>query len=234
MILDLGLIDYEDCHKIQKELVAKRKCGDSGDVFILAEHPNVFTIGRTGKRENLLVDESRLADKGVKVLDVERGGDITFHGPGQLIVYPIVDLKQRGRDIHRHLRDLERVAIGLLNKYGVASGAIKGKTGVWLNDEKIGSIGVAATNWVTYHGMSINVNVDLSYFAMINPCGMQDVTMTSLKKVLGKEVLMSEARDRLQGSIIDIFGPEEDRSTGQYAARHGVKSGKTHNQGGKA
>lgn len=209
MILDLGLIDYEDCHRIQKEFVARRKRGDSGDVFIIAEHPNVFTIGRTGKRENLLVDERGLAGKGVKVLDVERGGDITFHGPGQLIVYPIVDLKNRGRDIHRHLRDLEQVAIELLKRYGIASRTVKGKTGVWLNDEKICSVGVAATNWVTYHGMSININVDLGYFAMINPCGMTDVMMTSLKKVLRKEILMREARDRLQESISDIFGPGE-------------------------
>lgn len=196
MILDLGLIDYEDAYRIQKDLAAKRKLGEIDDSIILAEHYHVFTIGRTGRLENLLADETDLKKDGVKVIRVDRGGDITYHGPGQLVAYPIVDLGRRSRDLHRYLRDLEEVAIRFLKSYSVSAVRITGKTGVWVADKKIASIGIGATGWVTYHGMSININTNLSFFSMINPCGMKDVSVTSLAGLTGRHIDMNEAKEK--------------------------------------
>jgi len=197
MILDLGLTDYEDCYRIQKEFVRLRKLGEVDDSVIITEHNPVFTIGRSGSSDNLLVPESGLSELGVKVLNIDRGGDVTFHGPGQLVAYPIVDLKAAGKDLHGYLRDLEEAAIRFLNDYSVCGERIEKKTGVWVSGGKIASVGVGASNWVTFHGLSVNINCDLSFFSMINPCGMKDVEMTSLARIKGQEIEMREARDRL-------------------------------------
>ncbi len=193
-LLDLGLIDYEDCYKIQKDFVRRRKLGEIGDSVIIAEHNAVFTIGRTGLHKNLLVPESELSGLGVKVLNVDRGGDITFHGPGQLVVYPIIDLKRCQKDLHRYLRDLEEIVIRFLNDYDVLSERLKNKTGVWVDGKKIASVGVGASNWVTFHGISVNINCDMRYFSMINPCGLKDVEMTSLARIKGQDIDMQEAK----------------------------------------
>lgn len=201
MILDLGLIDYGEAYTAQKELVRLRKLGEIEDSFILAEHYPVFTIGRTGHIENLLDTEERLSEKGIKVLRVDRGGDITFHGPGQLVVYPIVDLKDRGSDLRRYLRDLEDFVIELLKEYSVRGQRLVGKTGVWVADHKIASIGIAASNWVTFHGVGLNINTDLEFFSMINPCGMKHVRMTSLAKIIGRKVAMSDVKKKVEELI---------------------------------
>lgn len=197
MVIDLGLIDFEDAYRIQRELVGRRKLGDAGDSIILAEHHPVFTIGRTGKITNLIADRTALAEKGIRVLDVDRGGDITFHGPGQLVVYPIVDLRIHGRDLHRYMRVLEEAVIGMMGHYSIHAGRIDGKTGVWVSGKKIASIGIAATNWITYHGMSINLNVELEYFSMIHPCGMKDIEMTSAARLSGTGIDMSVAKKNI-------------------------------------
>lgn len=205
MILDLGLIDYEEAFKIQRELVAKRALGEIEDSFLILEHPPVFTIGRSGSRANLLFDEKTLNERGIRVLDVDRGGDITFHGPGQLVVYSIIDLKNRARDLHKYLRDLEEVAISFLKRYGVAARRIEGATGVWVGNAKIASIGVAARDWITYHGLGININTDTKYFSMINPCGMKDVRVASLREILGRAVPMYEAKKNLMAEFERVF-----------------------------
>ncbi|MCM8790133.1 MAG: lipoyl(octanoyl) transferase LipB [Candidatus Omnitrophica bacterium] len=194
MIIDLGLTDYEQAYRAQLEFVARRKLGEIEDTLLITEHNPVFTIGRTGSKESLLVDEKVLAQKGIKVLSVDRGGDITFHGPGQLVAYPIIDLKASLCDLHRYLRYLEEAVILFLKRYSVAAGRITGKTGVWVQGRKIASLGIGASGWVTYHGLSININVDLSFFAMIYPCGMKSVETISLNRILGKNVAMDEAK----------------------------------------
>lgn len=201
MIIDLGLIDYEDAFKIQNDLVCRVIAGESRETFLLAEHPPVFTIGRSAAADNLLVSRSFLEQNGIKVLRADRGGDITFHGPGQLVVYPILDLKQSGPDLHSYIRYLESLAISLLEDYGVSAQRAPGRSGVWVGGRKIASVGVGARNWVTYHGLSVNVGVDLGYFSMIHPCGLVGVEMTSLERVLGVPVGMAEAKDRMKRAI---------------------------------
>jgi lipoate-protein ligase B len=205
MIIQLGLTDYETAYRSQMELVAKRKLGEIDDSVIITEHMPVFTLGRAGRKDNLLASNAALSEKGIKVLSVDRGGDITFHGPGQLVLYPIIDLKARGRDLHRYLRDLESVVISFLNTYGIIAERVKGKTGVWVGNKKIGSIGIGTSNWVTYHGASINIDVDLTYFSMINPCGLKDVTMTSLSEVIGYRVTTREAARTLIACFKRVF-----------------------------
>ncbi len=195
MILDLGVIDYEEAYRIQKDMVNRRKLGEIEDSIIVAEHPSVFTIGRTGNKANLLADEDSLKRNNIKVLRVDRGGDITFHGPGQVVLYPILDLKTRGRDIHLYLRDLEEAVIIALENYSVVAKRISGRTGIWVGGEKIASIGIAASNWITYHGLSLNVNVDLAFFSMIYPCGLRDIKATSLARILGRELAMAEVKE---------------------------------------
>ncbi len=205
MIIDLGLIDYEDAYRIQKELVARLRLGEIADSVILAEHDHVFTIGRTGRIENLLADQNELKNADAKVIRVDRGGDITYHGPGQLVVYPIIDLRRRSRDLHQYLRDLEEVAINFLKEYSINAVRISGRTGVWIGDRKIASIGVGSTGWITYHGMSININTDLGFFSMINPCGMKDVKMTSLCELIGRYVDMNEAKEKMVARLSRIL-----------------------------
>ena len=205
MILDLGLIDYEDCYRKQKEFVRRRKLGKIEDSVIIAEHNAVFTIGRLGSADNLLVSPEFLERRGVKVLKVDRGGDITFHGPGQLVLYPIIDLKSGIKDLHRYLRNLEEVLIRYLDGYGVRGIRVAGKTGVWSKDEKIASIGIAASDWVTYHGAAININTDLNFFSMINPCGIKDIKMSSLAVILNKPVNIAEAKERLLFNFKSVF-----------------------------
>jgi lipoate-protein ligase B len=196
MIIDLGIIDYEESYRTQKEFVRLRKLGEIEDSFILAEHYPVFTIGRTGSIDNLLENESALSGKGIKVLRVDRGGDITFHGPGQLVIYPVIDLKKRGSDLHRYLRDLEQFIIGLLKEFAISGEKAAGKTGVWVGGKKIASIGIAASNWITFHGLCLNVSPDLGFFSMINPCGMKGVEMTSISRVLGRTVTMDAVKEK--------------------------------------
>jgi len=205
MMIELGLIDYEEAYKIQREFVIRRKSGGIDDSVIACEHKPVFTIGRAGRIENLLEDEEALGRLGIKVLRVDRGGDITFHGPGQIVIYPIIDLKRRGRDLHRYLRDLEEVVIGFLNGYSVIGSRLEGKTGVWVGDEKIASVGIAASDWVTYHGLSVNIDIDLSYFSMIHPCGMKGARATSLSRILRRDVPMQETKARLISNFNRIF-----------------------------
>ncbi len=205
MILDLGLIDYEECYKTQRDMVELRKLGEIEDSLILAEHNSVFTIGRTGGRESLIVDEGYLRQKGIKVLDVDRGGNITFHGPGQLVLYPIIDLKRKWRDLHKYMRRLEDVVIKFLKRYSIRSVRHSGMTGVWVSGKKVASIGIGVSNWVTYHGVSVNVRPELEFFDMIHPCGLKGVKMSSLKSISGKDISMEEAQDAILSAFDSVF-----------------------------
>jgi lipoate-protein ligase B len=212
MILDLGHIDYEDCYRIQKDLVNKRRLGEIEDSLIFAEHNEVFTIGRSGKTDNILVPAGMLAASGLKVLKVDRGGDVTYHGPGQLVAYPVIDLKDSGKDLHSYLRDLEESAIRFLKDYSVCAGRIEDKTGVWVSGKKIASVGIGASNWVTFHGLSVNINCDLKFFSMINPCGIKDVEMTSLGRIKGQDVPMAGVKRSILVHLKEILNLDDDQN----------------------
>jgi lipoyl(octanoyl) transferase len=201
-ILDLGSADYVPTRELQLEMVAGRQRGDGEDTLVLVEHPHVITVGRSrGALGNVL-------DAGpVPVIEIERGGDVTYHGPGQLVAYPIVRLEDGEKDLHRYLRNLEEGIIRSLGDLGVVGAGRKtGATGVWVGEEKIASIGVACRRWVTFHGLALNVATDLSYFRRINPCGFDAGVMTSANKVLGRAVTVAEVKPLLARRLGETLG----------------------------
>ncbi|MEE9553010.1 MAG: lipoyl(octanoyl) transferase LipB [candidate division Zixibacteria bacterium] len=185
--LDLGKTDYVETWDLQKRLVELRRDGKIPDCLILTEHNPVITMGRATSKENLLYTPAELKTRGVELFEIERGGDITFHGPGQLVAYPIIDLDNHGRDLHKYLRDLERVVIETLDDLGIKAGLKPGLTGVWADDHKLAAIGVAVKRWVTYHGLALNVSTDLDYFKLINPCGITVYPVGSIESNLEKK-----------------------------------------------
>jgi lipoate-protein ligase B len=207
-ILELGLVDYDRARSIQLQLVDKRIEGKIADTFVFVEHPPTITVGRGVRDNNILVSEEALRERGVHVCEVERGGDVTFHGPGQQVIYPIIDLEQRKRDLHRFLRDLEEVVINFLRNYDLIGERIQGKTGVWVNDKKICAIGIAVKHWVSYHGLALNLCNDLSYFDLINPCGLPSSTVTSLESLTGIPVDRSRVFFELINSLENVFQAE--------------------------
>ncbi len=182
-MVDLGLRSYAEALSFQREVAAARiaKTVDR-DVLILVEHPPVITLGRSTKAGNLLATSEELQKRGVELFEVERGGDVTFHGPGQLVGYPIVDLTEHKEDLHWYLRQVEEVLIRAVAPFGVVADRKPGKTGIWMRDRKLASIGVHARQWVTWHGFALNVTTDLSYFDLMVPCGLPDVAMTSVER----------------------------------------------------
>ena len=185
LVLDLGLRSYAEALSFQRSLAAARIARRvAQDVLVLVEHPPVITLGRSTKAGNLLASEALLAARGVELYEVERGGDVTFHGPGQLVGYPIVDLTEHKQDLHWYLRQVEEVIIRGVAPFGVVADRNPGKTGVWSNGRKLASIGVHARQWVTWHGFALNVTTDLSYFNLMVPCGIADVIMTSVEREL--------------------------------------------------
>jgi len=181
-VLRLDITEYNTVLDIQLDLVEKRKNDLIPDILLLLEHPPTLTVGRRGNQQNLLVSEEYLAQKGIHFKEISRGGDITFHGPGQLVGYPIMDLKYLNKDVHLYLRLIEEFLINFLNGYGIGAKRYKGVTGVWTKGRKIASIGIGVKRWITYHGFALNVNNDLSYFNLIIPCGLNNVQITSMEK----------------------------------------------------
>jgi lipoyl(octanoyl) transferase len=171
-VAELGRVDYRRALELQREAVARRKQGAVCDQLLLLEHPHVITLGRNGHMENLLADEQILDRAGISLYPTDRGGDITYHGPGQLVGYPILDLREWKRDVGAYVRGIEQVLIDTLSDYGIEAGRIPGLTGVWVEGRKIAAIGVHISRWVTSHGFALNVNTDLSYFQYIVPCGL--------------------------------------------------------------
>jgi lipoate-protein ligase B len=178
---------YAEALELQREVARDRISGViPQDVLLLVEHPPVVTLGRSSKEKNLISSPAFLASKGVELFEVERGGDVTFHGPGQLVGYPIIDLKRHKLDLHWYLRSVEEGLIRTIGEYGIPGERNTGYTGVWTNNRKIASIGVHARDWVTWHGFALNVTTDLSYFDLIVPCGIVGVEMTSIEKETGQ------------------------------------------------
>ncbi len=185
LVLDLGLRPYAEALAFQREVAAARIAGRvADDVLLLVEHPPVITLGRSTKAGNLLATSGTLAARGVELFEVERGGDVTFHGPGQLVGYPIIDLTGHTQDLHWYLRQVEAVVIDAVAPFGIVAERNPGKTGVWTRGRKLASIGVHARQWVTWHGFALNVTTDLSYFDLMVPCGIADVVMTSVEREL--------------------------------------------------
>ncbi|MBU0595879.1 lipoyl(octanoyl) transferase LipB [Candidatus Bipolaricaulota bacterium] len=212
--LDLGRAGYEGVLRLQRELHARRCEATIPDAVITVEHDPVFTIGRSGSLDHLLVERERLDAEGIGLCEVERGGDITYHGPGQLVVYPIVDLRQRGRDVKRFITDLEETAIRTLRVFGIDGGRRPGYPGVWVaappaalapGTYKIASIGVYVKQWVTRHGLALNVAVNPEHFAMIRPCGL-DVAAVSTNDLLVRAVSLGRVRDAFLAEMAGVFG----------------------------
>ncbi|PIV39808.1 MAG: octanoyltransferase [Candidatus Omnitrophica bacterium CG02_land_8_20_14_3_00__42_8] len=202
--IDLGLSDYKEAYKAQCEIRSKVAGGACENTLIITEHKSVITIGRKGSARHLLRAGKFLAGLGIEVLDIDRGGDITYHGPGQLVAYPIFKLENEARDIHGFLRFLEDVGINFLSKYGVEAGTVPGMRGVWVKGAKIASIGIGVKKWVTYHGMAININPDLRPFSFIKPCGIDGVNITSLENLLKEKLDIEDAKRRLRESFEEV------------------------------
>jgi lipoyl(octanoyl) transferase len=204
----LGRVPYAEGLALQKALVEERRAGRMGDVLLLLEHPHVITLGARADagRSHVLATPERLAQLGVEVFETGRGGDVTYHGPGQLVGYPIFDLRPDRQDVHRYVRNLEEAMIGVTADFGIESGRIEGLTGAWVRAEKIGAIGVRVSRWITSHGFAYNVSTDLSFFQLIVPCGITDRGVTSLSRLLGREVPMREVEDRFVDHFCRVFG----------------------------
>ena len=203
----MGLVGYAEALELQRNIARDRISGAiRQDVLLLLEHPPVVTLGRSSKEEHLVASPEFLAQHGVEKFETERGGDVTFHGPGQLVGYPVIDLKRHRQDLHWYLRQLEEVLIDMLSDFGISSERRAGLTGVWTGGKKIASIGVHARDWVTWHGFALNVNTNLSFFDLIIPCGISGVVMTSISRELGLEqVRMADVRDRVTASFARAF-----------------------------
>ncbi len=199
--LDLGRLGYREAHARQLEVLGEVQRGERSDTLMLVEHPHVITLGRTrDAQQNVLLPGD------VEVVRVERGGDVTYHGPGQLVAYPIVALREGERDLHRFLRNLEEAIIATLARWGLDSGREEGKTGVWREGRKLASIGIACRKWVTFHGLALNVSTDLTFFRRINPCGFDAAVMTSMAAELGGEVDFDEVKRALTSELSRALG----------------------------
>ena len=203
----LGLVPYADALTLQRQLVEERRHDRIGDVLLLVEHPHVLTLGVRGDggRSHILAAPEVLASRGVDVHETGRGGDITYHGPGQIVGYPIIDLKPDRCDVHRYVRDLEEVLIRVAGDYGLSGERVAGLTGVWVGGEKVAAIGVRIARWITSHGFALNVATDLDYFNLIVPCGIAGRGVTSLSKLTGRTVDRREVEDRLIQRFSEVF-----------------------------
>lgn len=216
----LGLVPYDEALALQRSLVEQRKAGAIDDQLLLVEHPAVLTVGVRGDggRSHILAAPDDLAARRIDVFETGRGGDVTYHGPGQIVGYPILDLNPDRRDVHKYVRDIEEVLIRVAADYGIQAGRVAGLTGVWVGDEKLAAIGVRIQRWVTSHGFALNHTTDLSHFGLIVPCGIADKGVTSLEQ-LGCTASREDVEDRIIARFADVFDrtPHERSATGASA-----------------
>jgi lipoate-protein ligase B len=206
-VRELGRISYQEGLDLQAGLIPAVRAGEAPETLLLLEHEHVITLGTSSSPEHVLADEARRRELGIELFETGRGGDVTYHGPGQLVGYPILDLKPDRKDLHRYLRDLEEALIRALAHFGVTGFREEGLTGVWTGAGKIAAIGVrVSSGWITSHGFALNVDPDLDYFGTIVPCGIQDRAVASLAGVLGREVAMAEVREVVAESVAGTFG----------------------------
>lgn len=203
----LGQVPYGSALELQRELVRSRRKGEIPDQLLLLEHPHVITLGTAATSDHVLIGEEERRLLGIELFEIGRGGDVTYHGPGQLVGYPILDLKPDRCDLHRYVRDLEEVLIRLISGYGIEASRKPGMTGVWVGDEKVAAIGVrVSSGWITSHGFALNVNTDLSYFDAIVPCGIRTHGVTSLARHCSEPVTTAEVAGRVVASFEEVFG----------------------------
>ena len=203
--IDLGFTDYKKAYSIQKRYVVLAKIKRKDNYLLFVEHNNTFTLGINAKRSNLLISEEKAHSLGVDIIESDRGGDITYHGPGQLVAYPIFNLAGYDKDLHLFLHNLEEVTMRTLNDFNIASFRYEGRPGVWTRKGKICSLGIGINSWITYHGLALNANVDLKFFNMINPCGFKDITVTSMNEILKRPIDMEELKDIMTKHFCDVF-----------------------------
>jgi lipoyl(octanoyl) transferase len=205
----LGLVPYGEALALQQQLVEQRKAGTIPDTLLLLQHPHVLTLGVKGDggRSHILATDQRLAELAVEVVETGRGGDVTYHGPGQIVGYPVIDLSPDRKDVHKYVRDLEEVMIRVCADYGVEAGRVPGLTGTWIPSRaaKIGAIGVRISRWVTSHGFAFNVNTGLEYFRLIVPCGIADRGVISLKQLLGRDLDLADVEARFVHHMVGVF-----------------------------
>jgi lipoyl(octanoyl) transferase len=206
----LGTVSYREAWELQQRLVAERAGGVIPDTLLLLVHPPVVTMGRGGHAEHLVASPGALAARGIEFVETDRGGDVTFHGPGQIVGYPIVDLSRRGRDLHRYLRDVEEILIQALAEFGVEAGRAPGLTGVWVGDAKVAAIGIRVSRWVAHHGFALNVDTDLSYFDLIVPCGIRGKRVTSMRQLLDRPLEHAAVEEALERAFLAVFSPVEE------------------------
>jgi lipoyl(octanoyl) transferase len=204
----LGVLPYAEGLALQRALVEERQHNRVDDLLLLLEHPHVLTLGVRGDggRGHILASLDQLAARGIDIHETGRGGDITYHGPGQIVGYPILDLKPDRCDVHRYVRDLEEVLIRTASDYGITAQRVPGLTGAWVGGEKLAAIGVRIARWVTSHGFALNVSTDLEYFNLILPCGLAERGVTSLERLIGRAVARDEVEERLVSHVCDVFG----------------------------
>ena len=206
IVMNLGLEPYQSALELQHRLVAARMQAMIDDVLLLLQHPPVITLGRRGLEANILVSKDRLAELGIQVHRVERGGDVTYHGPGQLVGYPVLDLSQHRTDVGWYMHSLEEVLIRTLADFGIAAKRRPGNIGVWVDERtKIGALGVRIDRWITYHGFALNVAQDLSHFQLVVPCGLSNAEVTSMQQVLGRPVDMAKVRKQAARNFCAVF-----------------------------
>ena len=221
-VFDLGLTDFRKAWEFQKDIFARVKKGLLESGLIICQHYPVITLGRSADRKNILIGEQELKQRGISICVVERGGDVTYHDPAQLTLYPIFNLNYLKKDIHLFLRQLEEVVIGLLEDFGIEGKRYSGLTGVWVGKEKIASIGIAIKSWISFHGLSINVKKDgLDNFCLIKPCGM-DIEMTSLETILAKNIAIDVLKETLICKFRDVFSSAYGGSGKDVPGKEGV------------
>jgi len=203
----LRLIGYQEALELQRELVEERRANRIPDLLLLLQHPPVITLGVRSEtaRANVVATSERLAELGIEVHETGRGGDVTYHGPGQIVGYPILDLRPDRCDVHKYVRDLEEVMIRTCADYGIAAGRIAGLTGTWVGAEKIGAIGIRISRWITSHGFAFNVRTDLDHFKLIVPCGISDRGVTSLERLTGRTIALDAVEDALVHRFSEVF-----------------------------
>jgi lipoate-protein ligase B len=212
-IIDLGLLDYGRAWELQRRLWQRRVEGELPDLLLLLEHPHVITLGRRGNRSFLIASPEELEKRKISLFHVERGGDVTYHGPGQLVGYPIMNLKEYGYRLVRYVGQLEEVLIRVLQDFGIEAKRDAQNRGVWVGHEKIASIGVAIKRWVSFHGFALNYGTDLDYFHLIHPCGLEGVRMTSMGKVLGRKIDRKELTEKVRFHLKKTFEREWEEKT---------------------
>jgi lipoate-protein ligase B len=205
-VVELGRRDYASVLALQEQAHAARIRGDVPDTLFLVEHDPVITLGRAAKQEHVLASPEHLRERGIELHEIGRGGDVTYHGPGQLVAYPIFDLKPDRCDVRRYVRSLEQVMLQVAESYGLTPQRIEGMTGAFVDQRKYGALGVRISRWVTMHGIAINVSTDLDAFSLIVPCGLRTTTVTSLGRETGREITLADAQARVVEQFVEVFG----------------------------